>query len=47
MSVCVSLSHTEWYPNFPENLQGSSAYNATKECINSLEEALEILASAY
>ena len=33
--------------NFPENLQGSSAYEVAEECINAIEEALEILASAY
>ena len=33
--------------NFPENLQGSSAYEAAEECINALEEAIEILALAY
>jgi len=33
--------------NFPQNLQGSSAYEAAEECINALEEVLEILASAY
>ena len=33
--------------NIPQNLQGSSAYEAAEECINALEEALEILDSAY
>jgi len=35
------------HDNTPENLQGSPAYEAAEECINSLEEALEILESAY
>jgi len=33
--------------NFPENLQGSSAYEVAEECINAIEEALEKLDSAY
>jgi len=30
--------------NFPDNLQGSTSYEAAEEYINALEEALEILA---
>lgn len=33
--------------NIPENLQGSSAFEAAEECISMLEEALESLNSAY
>ena len=33
--------------NIPENLQGSINFEAAEECINALEEALELLDSAY
>jgi len=33
--------------NFPENLQNSPAFTAADECVNALDEALEILSTAY
>ena len=33
--------------NIPENLQGSTVYETAEECINALEEAIEILESVY
>ena len=33
--------------NTPENFHSSLAYEAAKECINTLDEVLELLALAY
>ena len=33
--------------NTPESFHSSLAYEAAEECINALDEALELLASAY
>jgi hypothetical protein len=33
--------------NIPENLRGSSVYDSADESVSVMEEALEILASAY
>ena len=33
--------------NIPENLQGGSAYEAAEQCVAMLDEALDLLGSAY
>ena len=37
----------QYRDNIPENLQGGSAYEAAEQCIAMLDEALDMLASAY
>ena len=43
----IHLAEEKYQENIPENLQGSSAYSAAEETLDSLFEAMWILAGAF
>ena len=43
----IHSAEEQYQENIPENLQGSSAYNAAEETLDSLVEAICVLAGAF
>jgi len=43
----IKAAEESSHDNVPENLQSSPAFEAAEECISALDEAMELLGSAY